>query len=110
MTVEQHDTVDFVGFSPTGELILTISDHLPWDKVNEHLFCLQEKLNCYLRFVESGELFTLYPNVVGRQISIDVVLQYPAPEDARWFFDKASQAISAAGFRFSSRHLPTRPN
>jgi hypothetical protein len=60
MTVEQHDVVDFISVNAGGDVVLTVSDHLSWDRVNEHLFCLQEKLNCYLRFVESGEIIASY--------------------------------------------------
>jgi hypothetical protein len=51
MTVEQHDVVDFVGIDPAGNVVLTVSDHLRWDSVNEQLFCLQE---------QGERLFALY--------------------------------------------------
>jgi hypothetical protein len=30
-------------------------------KKNEHLLILQDKLNSYLRFIETGEIFESYP-------------------------------------------------
>ena len=58
MSIEQTNTVDFVSIDEiSGDALLTISDHLAWDE-NEgaHLELLQNKLNAYLRFIESGEL------------------------------------------------------
>ena len=80
------------------------------DQVNEHLFCLREKLNGYLRFVESGEIVASYPNVAGRHVVIDVVLKYPAPEEASWFLERAAKAVNGAGFGLSIRHTQAPPN
>ena len=106
MTIEQHDLIDFVGTSAEGHAVLTISDHLSWDKVGEHLYHLQEKLNAYLRFIESGEIYGKFPRVRERPVVIDVVLRYPAPEEAQWFFAKAAAGIAAAGFTLNVRQIP----
>jgi hypothetical protein len=90
---------------PGGSAVLTISDHLPWDDVNEHLYCLQEKLNAYLRFIESGEIYLKWPKAAGHPVLIDVVMQFPAPECASWFFVKTATAIEAAGFKIRTRVL-----
>jgi hypothetical protein len=103
MTVEQHNIVDFIHVEPEGSAVLTVSDHLLWDDVNEHLYCLQEKLNTYLAFIESGEIYSKWPKAVGHPIRIDVVMQFPAPECASWFFVETAIAIEAAGFKFSTR-------
>ncbi len=55
VTVEQHSVVDAAGVDTDGgDVVLTISDHLPWDEVGEHLRILQGRTNCYLGFIESG--------------------------------------------------------
>jgi hypothetical protein len=108
MTVEQHDVVDYVGISPTKTLLLVISDHLPWDEANEHLWQLQEKLNRYFAFIESGELYEKFPQAVGLEIVIKVVLKYAVPETARWFFDRLATVIEEAGWGFEVQHLAPR--
>ena len=40
----------------TGEIVLTMADHLPWDQGKEHWSMLEEKINRYLGFIEAGEL------------------------------------------------------
>jgi len=113
MTVEQSDTVDFIGVErETGDLILTISDHLAWEPdFNEHLDALQAKLNAYLRFIESGEILSAYPDARGRPMVIEVVGQFDLPPDAREVFEKATAVIQGAGFDLRFRlHGSPRPS
>jgi hypothetical protein len=50
MSVEQRKVVDFIGTSKAdGHIILTISDHLPFDGDEARLVALQDKLNDYWR-------------------------------------------------------------
>ncbi|WP_370590617.1 DUF6572 domain-containing protein, partial [Xylophilus sp. ASV27] len=56
MNVENTTIVDAVGTDKeTDEVRLSIFDHLPWD--TEHLRLLQDKINVYLGFIESGEIY-----------------------------------------------------
>ena len=98
MSVEQVDRIDCISTdSVSGEVVLTISDHLPWGD-HEHLHLLQDKLNTYLAFIESDELLQKYPGADGRQVVIEVVGQYPLDGCAAGFFDKARAVIQGAGF------------
>jgi hypothetical protein len=107
MTISETTKVDLIFLDPdTNEVILVISDHLDWaEEVNEHLLLLQEKLNAYLRFSESGEIFREVPLAIGRKIVFQVVGQYPLTSAARAFFKEADDAIRAAGFKLSFRYL-----
>lgn len=101
MSIDQENTIDFVTIDrSSGDLWLTISDHLPWDE-NEgsHLFLLQNKINAYLSFIESGELLEKVPNAKGRSIVINLVGQFPLSQKADAFLKKAQGAIEGAGFR-----------
>ncbi|HGG9734529.1 TPA: DUF6572 domain-containing protein, partial [Neisseria meningitidis] len=54
MSILEENVIDSASIE-NGILILTISDHLKWD--NEHLFLLQEKINSYIQYIESGQIF-----------------------------------------------------
>ena len=101
MSIEQTEIVDFVHIDrKSGDVWLTISDHLPWDQdEGEHLVLLQNKLNAYLRFIESGEMIKQIPETKGRKVLINLVGKFPLSEKARLFFEKASAAIYGAGFK-----------
>jgi hypothetical protein len=45
------------------------------------------------------------PDLAGRVVLISVVLKFPIPNEADWFFVETSAAIDAAGFDFEVRTL-----
>ena len=101
MSVEQTSVVDFIGTSKDEhEVILTVADHLEWDAENKHLLLLQEKLNSYLRFIESGEIFDSYPSAKGKRIGINVCALHAPEGDALEFLARSKNTIEKAGFSF----------
>ena len=98
MTIEQTDKIDFIGESESGNIVLTVSDHLEWDKENEKLFLLQEKINSYLAFLESDEVLEHYPNSKYQAYIINIVSKYKPTEEAEKFLSLAKEAIIEAGF------------
>jgi hypothetical protein len=104
MSVDQRKVVDFVGIDKAdGRAMLTISDHLPWLPDDGHLAVLQDKINDYLGFIESGEIYDAYPQAHGREIEIQVICKYPPVGDAVRFLEFAGDTVRAAGYRFSSK-------
>jgi hypothetical protein len=107
MSVEDLDKVDFVitGGLPSGEVCLVVSDHLDWaEQQGYHLLTLQEKLNTYLAFLETGQIYTEFPKAVGRKVVIEVVGKYPLSEEAHKFYGLAGKYIEDAGFALRFRH------
>jgi hypothetical protein len=112
LSVEQPNIVDFVGTEKTtGHVVLTISDHLGWEREDEHLMLLQTKLNTYLAFVESGEISVKYPAAKGRRIRIEIVAKYPFSDRALDFLHKAQPVVEAAGYDLAWKMLdrPEKP-
>jgi hypothetical protein len=102
MTVEQMNVIDLIGTDrETGDVILTISDHLDWSDSVEHQRVLQEKLNKYLAFVERGEIFERYPDAKDRLVMFRVVFKYRPDRSGRLFLKKAKEIIEDAGFSLS---------
>ena len=103
MSVDQPKVIDFIGVDKTsGEVTLTITDHLDWSNSQEHQIILQDKINCYLAFIESGEILESYPDSKGRPVAIKVVLKYKPDQEGREFLARAKEVIESAGF--SLRH------
>jgi hypothetical protein len=107
MSVEDVDKIDFlIRDKKTGDVVLAISDHLDWDEnEGEHLFVLQKKLNTYLEFIESGQVYAQVPQAAGKKISIQVMGKFPLSDEARKFYDVAGKAIEDLGLslRFELR-------
>ncbi|VVE51592.1 hypothetical protein PMO31116_04693 [Pandoraea morbifera] len=96
MAVADSTSIDAIGLcKDTGSVILTILDSLPWDQT--HLKLLEEKLNAYLGFVESGEIYSVYPDAKGRRISISLVARFRPNADAESFIEHARSVAAMYG-------------
>ena len=98
MSIEDQGSVDAIGIDQEGVVVLTLSDHLEWD--DGHLFLLQEKINTYLAFLESGEVFETYPDLKGREFKINILCKYEPTASAMWFISQCTDIINQAGVRF----------
>ena len=106
MTVEEPSKIDFNVIEPqSGDMRLVIADHLDWKEEGEHLLLLQNKLNSYLAFIESGEIYAKLPKATGRKIVIEVVGKFPLSDEARKFYGLAGKAIEDAGFSLRFEHF-----
>jgi hypothetical protein len=103
MAIDQLNVVDFAATDPTlNQVILVISDHLEWtddDESNKlHMYLLQQKVNAYLEFVESGAIYRSYPNAVGRSVVIRVMAKFPMSGEAAKFFEKVRSTVLELGY------------
>lgn len=99
MSVEQPDTIDIVSTDrTTGHVVLAISDHLDWSESTAHQRLLQNKLNRYLAFVESGEILQSYPDAKDRPVEFKVVFQFPPDEAGQAFLARVRPITESAGF------------
>jgi len=57
MSINELRVIDIVSKKKNSCIVLTISDHLDWEKTKEHLLLLEEKINTYLSFLESGDVY-----------------------------------------------------
>jgi hypothetical protein len=109
MSVDQRKVVDAIGTSKAdGHIILTISDHLPFDGDAARFVMLQDKLNDYLDFLESGEIYDTYPAANGRPIEISIRFQHAPDQRGLAFLHTAEQTIRDAGFTLT--YIFTEPS
>ncbi len=107
MSIEQSDVVDIFGIDKvTGAVTLAISDHLDWSDESQHLHLLQEKLNAYFEFIESGELINSCPVAIGRRVEIRVFAKYDLPEAGRVFLADAGGILGNSGVALKFQFLP----
>lgn len=95
MSLENTFTIDAAGVEDqSGIAVLTIADSWDWNDVQSHLLALQDKLNAYFHFIESGQIWESYPAAKGRKISIDIISRFPVPTAMKEFLEKAEQAAT----------------
>lgn len=99
MSVEEVNKIDMIGIplDDADTVSLAISDHLVWDSpVEEHLYKLQEKINTYITFIDSGEMYESFPEARGRKLKIiEIYFKYPPPEQAICFLKRVSEILES---------------
>jgi hypothetical protein len=101
MSVVDTDVIDAIGLEKEAQRVfLSIIDSLVWDAENVHLYTLQEKINTYLYFIESGELEKALPDSKGFDIAIELILKHMPSDQAISFFDKTTQILLDKGIIF----------
>lgn len=107
MGLENPGVVDFAGTRRDGSaVVLTIADAWDWSDEQAHLVALQQKLDNYLAFVASGEVFEAYPDAAGRTVVIDVVTRMPVPRSGLELLGLAHTLAKAYGASVTHRVIP----
>ncbi len=104
MSLDDFDSVDAIGIDKeSGDVVLTIIDHWDWSEEGQHLRALQEKINSYFGFVESGQIYKQYPDANGKALCIDVVSKYQMPGEAIIFLSKAAEVAKELNIKITNR-------
>ncbi|MEW6597336.1 MAG: DUF6572 domain-containing protein [Pseudomonadota bacterium] len=81
MSIEDENIIDKIGIDKVnGDVVLVISDHIMWDDLDRHKLLLVKKINSYLYYIKSGNIFNKYPEYINKNIRIELVLKYFPPE------------------------------
>ena len=108
MSLEESNKIDIINTdNSANEVVLTITDHFDWVDVENHLLKLQEKINTYLSFIESGEIYEAYTNAKGKEIVIQVLYKFVLVQEAIDFYQAVSDIVEGAGFSFQYIHSPS---
>ena len=98
MSVEDLNVVDITNIDKrTGNVVLSITDHLDWSDTVRHQIALQKKLNAYLAFVESGELLQRFPDARGRSVILNIVFKFKPDAEGLQFLERAKRVVESAG-------------
>jgi hypothetical protein len=110
MTVSQTGVVDWLGIESGTRLVsLTVVDDLDWNDERGHLLLLQEKLNTYLAFIESGEVYERLRQDLGREVpsktpvKISIIAKFDLTPQSRAFLQHATHILGTAGISLSHR-------
>ena len=104
MAIDETDVVDAIGVDGvSGQLVMTIEDHLDWKEVPLHLEALREKFNAYLRAIQAGDLVESYPDAEGRQVVIELLTRVELPEVGLKFIDHVRQTAKQLDAEIRSR-------
>lgn len=103
MSIQDTYVVDVIGIdAPNGITCLGISDHLEWDQEEQvHLELLQSKINTYLVYLESGQVYENNPNTRDCKFVIEIYSKYDLSPRVLDFFKEARAIVRGAGFELT---------
>jgi response regulator RpfG family c-di-GMP phosphodiesterase len=109
MGITDSEKVDIVA-SRGSNVRLYAMDSLNWDDLDEHLMLLQAKLNTYISYVESGEVYE-HPSVVSTaRVEIVVSFFHAPPQRAVEFLDQVKALVQSVGIPFDwETNIGTEP-
>lgn len=104
MSILETNKIDVVAVRPDTNIVkLVVTDHLDWADFEGHASLLQEKLNNYISYCESGQLKRTQSPAIPTDPEVVMVLAVPeAPrsEEAVAFLDKVRAFLEGAGYGF----------
>jgi len=104
MALDNVDAVDAIGTeNGTSTVVLSILDSWDWNDERSHLVALQAKLNAYLGFIESGQIYQAYPASVGKLLRIDVIARDPIPNAGLELLSEANAVAAKLGVSVAHR-------
>jgi hypothetical protein len=113
VSLKRAGVVDWLGIEKgSGHIVLTVVDDLDWSDEGGHLLALQEKLNRYLAFIESGEVFERLAEDVKRAvphstpIKVSILAKYPLPEQGKAFLVHAQSKFMDSGYGLFFKVVP----
>lgn len=96
MTVRDSDTVDSITRSSDGASVtLLMIEDRPFDGSRAQVEEVVAKVNTYLRFIQTGQIYRELPDTLGRELRVRLLCQQ-APED-----DLMRSALRMAGGMFA---------
>lgn len=98
MSVVDQNTIDSIAMTNDEDgIVLLIADHLEWEEEYNHLITLQEKINAYISFLESGQHNEIFKDKEFRYGIIEIHFMYEPTEKAKQFLNTVQAQISEIG-------------
>ncbi len=94
MSLKNPNQLDAAALSEDGELILLLADDALWDAEEPHLALLQEKLNYYLFFIESGQSRKIYPDAEIASARIEIHFSEQPTPFAEFYLEDVKKLLA----------------
>lgn len=99
MSVTEGNMLDGVAMDEEGALRLLITDHLDWENEYEHLYALQNKMNAYIHYCESGQYRQFTQDQEPKYAVIEIHFLYEPTETAVEFLNNVQEQVGGMGIK-----------
>jgi len=103
MSITEANKIDIIATHASSSIVkLVITDHLSWDDFDSHARMLENKINTYLTFIESGQLTSVQTPRIPRNPELHIVLAVPEfpPEETNSLFDQIRESLKSLRIAF----------
>jgi hypothetical protein len=106
MSIDDLSVVDAISLDPHGVVNLTIFDAWDWTDEGRHLLAIQEKINTYFNFIQSGQLLESYPDAAGKKVLINLLTTDQIPPQGLELLRRADALAMKLNARVSHQVRP----
>lgn len=98
MSVVDNKTIDAIALTNDNKgIVLLISDHLDWEYEYQHLVLLQDKINVYISYLESGQYKGIYSDMAIKYGVIEIHFLYELTQNAKKFLQSVQNQTAELG-------------
>lgn len=103
MGIQEAAEIDAIARHPDGRIVkLVMEDELDWEAAELHCFMIQEKVETYVTFVETGQIWEqVEKSEPAPEVVLELVLAHEPPPEAATFLARVATAVAALGLRFA---------
>jgi len=105
VSIDKTEKIDVVKRNSDGSLRLVLTDDREWGD-DEHLWLLQEKLNSYIAFIETGQVREMDGVGPDTSVWIEIVTRHEPDDGGRKFLRLAGEKLAGAGIPMIQRIEP----
>lgn len=105
MTLKATRKLDFFSIGPANSVaILSLVDEEDWSDPKSHLLLLQEKLNAYFEFIESGQIWRQLQTETGSDKTTSMPIEirlhslHPVPGVGQQFLAHVREIVTKRGW------------
>lgn len=108
MAIDNPKTIDGMAIDrERNALVLLLTDHLAWEDPEapselEHLELLQDKINAYISFLESGQFKESYPGEDFAMAAIQVHFKHNITENCEKFLNAVQDQVGQLGVKIEA--------
>ena len=101
MALEKTQEIDIISANQEeGKVYLTITDTISWDADREKLMLLQDKINTYMHFIQSGKLTEVHPQTHSLKPVIALATSEQPDAQGIAFLNQVKPMMADAGVEF----------
>lgn len=108
MAIDDPNVIDGMALNKENNaLVLLLTDHLSWDGENalsefDHLNLLQDKINAYISYLESGKYEETYSTEQIAFAIIEIHFKYTITENCEKFLNEVQNQIGQFGIKIEA--------